>query len=252
MAAPVVAVFERSLVMYRRLWHASVFSSLLLPTLLLISIGMGVGGYVGDLGGVDYLSWIAPGVLAATAFQISLGEATYPVYSAFNWIRTYHGMAATPVRPVDMVVGWLGYIVLRAEIAVFAFLAVTSLIGALHSPWAVATPLICGLVAVAGAAPTCAFAAGIDSDAYFPLLFRFVLIPSTLFAGVFFPVGQLPAVARALAYASPLWHAVELNRAATLGGAPPWPVWAHVGYLLVWAVAGLVWARYAFRRRLWD
>ena len=53
----------------------------------------------------------------------------------------------------------------------------------------------------------------------FALLFRFVVIPMTLFAGVFFPVEQLPAPARWLAYVSPLWHGVELCRAATLGTA---------------------------------
>jgi hypothetical protein len=76
--------------------------------------------------------------------------------------------------------------------------------------------------------PTSAFSATIENDSYFALLFRFVVIPSTLFAGVFFPVSQLPALLRPLAYASPLWHAVELCRAATLGVAPPWPVAAHV------------------------
>jgi lipooligosaccharide transport system permease protein len=252
MAAPVVAVFERHVLVSVRIWQALVFSSFLLPVLFLVGIGVGVGGYVGEIGGVGYVSWIAPGVLAATAFQIAFGEATYPIFSAFKWIRSYHAMAATPVRPGDMIVGWLAYVVVRAEVAVLAFLAVISLFGAVHSAWAVAAPLVCGLVAVAVAAPVAAFSATIDSDGHFPLVFRFVMIPSTLFAGVFFPVEQLPAAARPLAYASPLWHAVELSRAATLGGTPPWPVAVHAGYLLLWTAAGAAWARYAFRRRLQD
>ena len=51
----------------------------------------------------------------------------------------------------------------------------------------------------------------------FAILYRFAVIPMTLFAGVFFPVDQLPIVARWLAYVSPLWHGVELCRSATLG-----------------------------------
>lgn len=151
-----------------------------------------------------------------------------------------------------MVSGWLLYILFRVEIAAIAFLGITGLFGALHSGWAVLTPVIAALVAVSAAAPVMAFAASIDHDSYFALLFRFVMIPSTLFAGVFFPVEQLPQIVRPLAYVSPLWHGVELSRAATLGVSAPWPVWVHVGYLLVCCAAGMVWAVAAFRKRLQD
>jgi lipooligosaccharide transport system permease protein len=249
-AHPTVAVLERHLRLYRRLWRASMFSSFVLPVLFLVSIGIGVGGHVGDVEGVDYLSWIVPGLLASTAFQMAIGECTYSVLGDFKWVRAYPAMHATPVRVRDMVGGWILYLLLRVEIAVVSFLVITSLFGALHSVWSLVTPLVCALVMVATAAPTTAFAASIDSEGFFPLLFRFVMIPSTLFGGVFFPVEQLPAAVRPLAYASPLWHAVELNRAATLGTAPPWPVLAHVGYLLVWAGLGTAWALRAFHRRL--
>ncbi|MET8144032.1 ABC transporter permease [Sphaerisporangium sp. NPDC005288] len=251
-ARSTLAVLERALTLYRRVWTASAFSSFGLPVLFLLSIGLGVGGYIGGIGGVDYLSWIVPGVLASTAFQMSVGESTYPVLGDFKWSRAYHAMRATPVQVGDMVCGWLLYILLRAEIAVVVFLGVTSLFGALRSPWALAAPLVCGLVALASAAPTMAFAATIDHDSYFALLFRFVMIPAALFSGVFFPVEQLPALARPVAYLSPLWHGVELSRAATLGTAPPWPVAAHLAYLLVFTAAGTLWAFHAFRKRLQD
>jgi Nod factor-specific ABC transporter NodJ protein len=249
---PTLAVLGRHLTLYRRLWQASVFSSFVLPVLFLLSIGVGVGGYVGSVQGVDYLSWIVPGVLASTAFQIALGESTYSVLGDFKWVRAYHAMRATPVQPVDMVRGHLLYLMFRVEAAVLAFLLVVVFFGGLRSPWALVTPLVCALLTVAAAAPVTAFAAMVDHDSYFSLLFRFFLIPSTLFAGVFFPVEQIPGVLRVLAYASPLWHAVELCRAATLGRAPAWPVAAHVAYLLLWAGLGVFLAVRAFRRRLED
>ncbi|MEZ0070948.1 ABC transporter permease [Planotetraspora sp. GP83] len=249
---PTVAVLERHLTLYRRLWQASVFSSFILPVLFLVSIGIGVGRYVGSIQDADYLSWIVPGVLASTAFQIAVGESTFSVLGDFKWVRGYHAMRATPVRPADMVGGHLLYLVFRVEGTVLAFLLVVVFFGGLHSPWALVTPLVCALLTVAAAAPVTAFAASIDHDSYFALLFRFVVIPSTLFAGVFFPVDQLPAVVRPLAYASPLWHAVELCRAATLGRVPAWPVAAHVGYLLACSAVGVLLATRAFHRRLED
>ncbi|MFC4587662.1 ABC transporter permease [Sphaerisporangium corydalis] len=247
-----LAVLERALTLYRRLWRTSVLSSFVLPVMFLVSIGVGVGGHVGQVGGTDYLSWIVPGVLASTAFQMAVGECTYPVLGDFKWVRAYHAMRATPVEPGDMVCGWLLYILIRVEISVAVFLVITASFGTLHSPLALLTPLVCALVALAVAAPTMAFAASVDQDSYFALLFRFVLIPSTLFGGVFFPVDRLPALIRPLAWLSPLWHGAELNRAATLGTAPPWPVAAHAGYLLVFAGAGIAWAFHAFRKRLQD
>ncbi|MEU0570455.1 ABC transporter permease [Nonomuraea sp. NPDC005983] len=252
MAHPAVAVLERHLTLYKRLWRASLFSSFVLPVLFLASIGLGVGGYIGQVRGVPYVVWIVPGVLASTAFQMAVGECTYSVFGEFRWHRGAHAMYATRVSVWDMIGGWLLYIVFRVEIAVVVFLAVVGVFGALASPWAVLTPLVAALLAVAVAAPVTAFSATIDHDSYFALLFRFVMIPSTLFAGVFFPVEQLPGLVRPLAYVSPLWHGVELCRAATAGASPPWPVWAHAGYLLVFAVLGVWWAGYAFRRRLQD
>jgi ABC-type sugar transport system permease subunit len=132
------------------------------------------------------------------------------------------------------------------------FLFICGFFGAVHSPWVVVTPLICAVLALSVAAPISAFSAGLENDSYFSLLFRFVVIPSTLFAGVFFPVTQLPPFFQVLAYASPLWHAVVLCRAAMLGGATPWPVWIHVGYMLLLAVVGLWWANKAYSKRLED
>ncbi len=247
-----LAVLERHLTVYKRVWQGSVFSSFILPILFVVSIGIGVGGYVGTVDGWDYLSYIVPGVLASGAFQTAIGESTFPVLGDFKWSRAYHAMRASPLRIFDMIAGWQLYIQIRVFIASVIFLAISAMFGAVHSPWVVVTPLICALLVLSTAAPISAFSAGLDNDSYFSLLFRFVVIPSTLFAGVFFPVDQLPLLGRLLAYLSPLWHGVVLCRSAMLGGPTPWPIWVHVGYLLVLSALGLWWANAAYSKRLKD
>jgi lipooligosaccharide transport system permease protein len=77
-----------------------------------------------------------------------------------------------------------------------------------------------------------------------------VILPMFLFSGTFFPVSQLPAVLRALAYLTPLWHGVDLARSLALGHPPGARALGHLAYLSVWAVAGTLLARAALGRRL--
>ncbi|MEU8264578.1 ABC transporter permease [Micromonospora sp. NPDC048999] len=248
---PALAVLAYHLVAYRRTWRAGVFSSLLLPVLTVLGFGVGVGAYVHrGVGGVSYLEWLVPGLIAATALQVAMAESTWPVHSNFRWIRTYHAQVAAPLRIGDILAGHLAFVLFRVLTSAAAFVLVTALFGALRSPWAVAVLPVALLLGLAVAAPTFAFSAAVPSDSYLALLFRFAVIPMTLFAGVFFPIESLPEALRWLAYATPLWHAVDLCRAATLGVAPQWSAAGHLLYLAAWAAAGWLLARRMFRRSL--
>jgi lipooligosaccharide transport system permease protein len=245
-------VLEHRLLAVRRTWRGGVFTSLLLPVLFLLGMGVSVGGYVdrsGDLA-VPYLDYIAPGLLASTAVQIAVGEAMWPILGAFQWNRLYHAMLATPLRAADIVGGEFAYLLVRVGVPAASFLIVMAGFGIVHSWWGIATVPIAVLLCASMSGFIMAYTASIKSDNMFALLYRFVLIPMTLFAGVFFPVQAMPLVARWIAYISPLWHGVELCRYATLGLPSALPVVAHLGYLAAWAVAGYLLARKRFAKRL--
>ncbi len=254
MIHPAVAVLEHHLVSYRRTWRGSVFSAFVLPVLFLVAMGKSVGGYVDANAnlGVAYLDYIAPGVLASTALQAGIFEGAFPVFSAFNWSRTYHAMRASALRPGDILGGHLAYVALRIAMSSLGFVVVMALFGTVHSVRGVLALPAAVLVGAAVTAPVFAYSAVITTDSMFALLFRLAMVPMTLFAGVFFPVSAMPPAARLLAYASPLWHGVELCRAATLGGTTAWGAPAHLGYLLLWCAAGFAVARWTFTRALTD
>lgn len=250
-AVPAVSVFEYYLVAYRRTWRGSVFSAFLLPLLTVVSFGVGVGAYVDQpVGGVSYLDWIMPGLIASTALQVAIAESSWPVLGNFEWIKMYETQAAAPLRTADILGGHLAYVLFRVLASSVAFLLVAAVFGTLHSLWALATLPVALLTGLAVAAPTFAYTSSIRSDSYLVVLFRFGVIPMTLFAGVFFPVEALPVALRWLAYVSPLWHGVDLCRAATLGAPPSWSLTGHLLYLALWAVAGWLLAHERFRRRL--
>lgn len=249
---PTLAVLEYHLVGYRRVWRGSVFSSFVMPVLFFLGMGLAVGEYVDRGGGLDvpYLRFIAPGLLAFTGLQIALMESGYPVHGMFKWHKIYFGMASAPPRPVDMIAGQLGYIALRVLVAALAFLLVMLPFGAVASAWAAVAPAVAVLVGLSVATPMFAYSATIRSDSMLAIIFRFGMLPMMLFSGTFFPVSQLPGALQPLAYATPLWHGVELCRAAVLGTGTPWPLPLHLGYLALWVVVGFALAHARFTRRL--
>ncbi|HEX6075113.1 MAG TPA: ABC transporter permease [Micromonosporaceae bacterium] len=250
---PAVAALSYWLTQYRRTWRSGVFSSFVIPLMWLSAIGLGVGGYIDrgpDRLGVDYLSYLAPGLLASVILNSGGGECTWPVYGAIKWNRQYLAMLATPLRVVDVVLGHLGFVIARMLMNAVAFFVAMALFGTLHSAWAPLAVLAAVLTGLAAATPIYAFAVVAKSESRFPVLYRFGVVPVTLFSGVFFPIDELAGPLRLLAWVSPLWHGVELCRAATLGVAPDLPAVLHGGYLMLWAGAGFVLARRLLTRRL--
>jgi lipooligosaccharide transport system permease protein len=196
---------------YRRTWRGSIYSSVLNPLLYLGAMGLGLGKLVNQhgtaqLGGVSYLLFLAPGLLAAQAMQTGIGECTYPVLGSVKWNRTYQAAAASPLRPGDIFRGHQLFVTMRLVMNSAAFLAVMAAFGAVRSPAVIWTLPAAVLTGLAFAAPVEAWAITQNKDAGFSVVFRFILIPLFLFSGTFFPVSALPALFEWIAYATPLWH----------------------------------------------
>ena len=79
---------------------------------------------------------------------------------------------------------------------------------------------------------------------------RFGLIPLFLFGGAFFPIDQLPAWSRPIAYVTPLYHGVELTRGAVLGTLGLLAALGHVAVLVAYAGSGYIACRHTFTVRL--
>jgi lipooligosaccharide transport system permease protein len=217
-------------------------------------MGVGLGSLVDQhthtVDHVRYLYFLGPGLLASTAMQIGTNEATYPVMGAIKWIRTYFAMLATPLTVNDVLLGTLTWIAIRLTIVSTIYLGVLAAFGATLSPLAALALPAAVLTGLAFAVPIAAFAAVCQNDTWFSAIYRFGVVPLFLFSGTFFPVTQLPAWLRPLAYATPLFHGVTLCRELVLGQVDWSLVPVHAGYLLVLVIGGYLVARRTFRRRL--
>ena len=241
---------------YRRTWRGSVISSVLGPLLYLGALGAGLGTLVnrhaGGSLGVSYLTFIAPGLLAATAMQTAFGEGLYPVLGSVKWVQNYFAAVASPLRPGDVFRGHLLFVVLRLTMNCGVFLAACAAFGAARSPLAILSLPAAVLTGLAFAPALMAWAVTRTRDTSFSVLMRFLMVPLFLFSGTFFPVTQLPGWLQPIAYVTPLWHGVALCRTLTLGTADLGGAAVHVGYLLAVTAAGYALALRTYRRRLHE
>lgn len=252
-----VRAFRWWLVNYRRTWRGTAFSSVLNPVLYLGAMGVGLGSLVdkhgtASLGGISYLAFLAPGLMAAAAMQTAVGESAYPVFTAVKWQHTYQAAASTPLRPADIYHGHLLFTTMRLAMNAAVFLGIMAAFGAVSSPWALAAVPVAVLTGLAFAVPIDGFAVTRKKNGQsFDLIFRFGMIPLFLFSGTFFPVTQLPAWIRPLAYITPLWHGVALCRSLSLGTADLAGAIGHLAYLTGLILIALLLGQRAYRWRLY-
>jgi lipooligosaccharide transport system permease protein len=247
-------VLQRNLLVYRRTWRGSLFGSFITPLLYLTAMGIGLSqlmarGGTDMLGGVPYLDFLGPGILASSCMQTASFESTYPIMGKISWRKNYEAILATPIEVHHLLIGELSWIGFRLTTMATVFMIVLTLFGIPRSPLALLAIPAAVLTGVAFAAPIIAFSATRHNDSGFAALFRFIINPLFLFSGTFFPVSQLPDAVEWVAAATPLYHGVALVRGAVLDNMPStWPL--HVAFLVVWtAITGYV-AYRLLRRRL--
>ncbi|MFJ4620290.1 ABC transporter permease [Streptomyces sp. NPDC088812] len=246
------------LTLYRRTWRTGVFTGFLMPLLYLGVVGIGAGGYVEhDVEGLAFVAFLAPGLLAVVAFQTAAEEAGFPLYSALRLTGRYQRLLTAPLGVGQVLAGHLLFIAVRAAVSAVAFCAVAVLLGVFDSLWCLLLVPVAMLLALSAAAPLFAFTGRLTSSANLMTVSRLVVLPLSMFSGVFFPAGDLPALVQPLVRVSPLWHGVEVCRAVSgrfAAGAGPEPLSlaGHLGVLLLWAAAGFVLTLRVFERRLSD
>jgi lipooligosaccharide transport system permease protein len=232
---------ERSLVVYRRGW-LMIVSGLFEPFFYLLSIRVGAGKLVGDVevGGrmVDYATFVAPALLAASAMNGAVLDSTVNVFHKLRYAHTYDAVLSTPMTPGDVVVGEITWALLRGVIYATTFAFVMVVMGLAESFWIVASVPIAVLIGFAFAGVGMAATTYMRGWTDFEFVF-FATLPMFLFSGSFFPLSRYSAAVRTVVKLTPLYHGVELERAAATGRFAVGNVF-DAAYLLVFGAVGLV------------
>jgi lipooligosaccharide transport system permease protein len=233
-------LFERNLMVYRRSWLI-IFSGFFEPLFYLFSLGIGLGHYVGRVDGVSYASFIAPGLLASSAMNGAVFDATVNVFWKLRYGKVYDAMLATPIGPTDVALGETGWAQFRGLLYATGFVITAVALGLVHSWW--------GLLALPAALVVGFGFAGIGIGASTFIrtwqdfdLIQLVQLPMFLFSATFYPLSVYPVAVQWIVRFSPLYHAIVLIRSLTLGTVGPENV-LDAGYLVLLGAGGLWVAR---------
>lgn len=244
-------VFVRNLVSYKRFILPTFVVSLGQPLFYLLTFGIGLGAYMGHLGGKPYLYFLVPGVLVTSTMMSATFECLYGTFVKLIHEHLYDSLLATPVSAEDAIAGDIAWATFRGLLSGLLMLSAAMVMGVFpasvgHGLLLVVLMAGIGILFASLAMIVTSFAPHFDFFSYYTEL---VIAPMMFFSGVFFPLDQFPAWMKVAAQFLPLTHAVKLSRACFPGGAEP-GLWVSVAVLLGMAAAAFCTGIALMKRRL--
>lgn len=235
-------LIERSIRIYRRT-PSVLISGAFEPFFYLVGIGFGLGALVGSLPGPDgtpipYGAFVAPGLLAASAMNGAMYEATMNFFFKLRYQKTYDAILATPLGVGDVAVGEVGWALMRGALYATSFIVIATALGLVLSPLAILAIPGALLIGFAFGAVGMAVSSFMRSWQDFDLV-QLVMLPMFLFSATFFPLSAYPPLLQTLVQLTPLYHGVALERALMTGVVGPENL-VNVAYLSVMGLIGLV------------
>ncbi|MEM7504450.1 MAG: ABC transporter permease [Pseudomonadota bacterium] len=249
-----LAVVYRHYLVWRSLMWSSLASNVVNPVLFLFAFGFGLGAFVKSIDGMEYLSFIVPGMAAYAAMFAASFETTIGAYSRYAMQRTWDAILATPVSLSDLLFGEVLFAALKGLFSACCVVAVGALWGGVESLTGALLAIVLIFVASVGFAAygllATSMARGYEFFSYF---FTFWLTPMFVFSGVFFDVGRFPDAVQWFAWILPMTHLIEVARPLMVGVPVDWSSAAmHIGYGIGLTLLAFWLALRNMRTRMFD
>jgi len=221
------AVLARNAAVYFRTWYIGLLPPALEPLLFLLAFGLGLGAFVTGLTWqgrrVDYLDYLAPGLLAYASFTTPFFQALYAAYVRMHYQKAWDGLLTSQVELRHVVWGeilWAGALGAVFATIVASVLALCHAAGYCHLHWWLLPilPLVSFAAGCAFATVGLFFTAIVPSIDHMNLPTFLVGFPVGFLSDTYFPVRTDHALLAAVVAVNPLHHLAEMYRAVLLGG----------------------------------
>jgi ABC-2 type transport system permease protein len=214
---------RREVLRFMNVWTQTVMAPLINAGLLLMIFTIAIGSRRGDVMGVPFLEFIAPGILTMTVIQNAFANTSSSIASAKvqgNIVDTL----MPPLSPAELVAGYMAGAVARGMLV-----AVVIAIGAwafLDVPWPYPlwslTFVVAGSVVLGGLG----MIGGIYANKFDQLaaLTNFIITPLAFLSGTFYSIEALPPVVQTISHLNPFFYMIDGVRYGAIGvsDSSPW------------------------------
>jgi ABC-2 type transport system permease protein len=193
-------IFVKEITRFTRIWAQTLLPPAITMTLYFVIFGNLIGSRVGEMGGFDYIDYIAPGLIMMSVITNSYSN----VASSFFASKFQHSIEEMLIAPVPNYVILLGFTTGGVARGLLTGITVTLIslfftnLQIHHLGITIGIVVLTAFLFALGGFINAAYARSFDDISIVP---TFVLTPLTYLGGVFYSISLL----------SPFWHTLSLG-----------------------------------------
>ncbi|WP_448501528.1 ABC transporter permease [Sphingomonas sp.] len=204
----VAAIYRFEMARFRRTVWQSVVTPVITTALYFIVFGGAIGSRIQDIDGISYGSFIVPGLIMLTLLTQSLSNASFAIYFP-KFAGTIYELLAAPVRPIEMIAGYVGAAATKSILIGAIILATSTFFVDLRieHPLVMVTFLILTAVTFS----LIGFIIGIWAKGFeqLSLVPALLITPLTFLGGAFYSIDMLPEPWRTVSLFNPVVYLVS-------------------------------------------
>ncbi|MEL7211644.1 MAG: ABC transporter permease [Pseudomonadota bacterium] len=214
---------EREIRRFLNVWAQTLAAPLVTAGLFLLIFALAVGPQRGDVMGVPFVTFVAPGLLMMTVIQNAFANTSSSIVSA-KVQGNIVDMLMPPLSPLELVMGYTAggiarglFVSVAIALGMYLFLGIS----VAHPVWLLVFALI-GSAAMAGLGIICSvFARKYDQLA---AITNFIITPLAFLSGTFYSLDAIPPVLATLIHWNPMFYMIDGARYGVLGisDSDPW------------------------------
>ena len=191
----------------RTLWQ-SLVTPVLTTSLYFIVFGGAIGSRMQNVGGVDYGSFIVPGLVMLSLLTQSISNAAIGIYFP-KFTGTIYVLLSAPITAMEMVLGYVGAATTKSVVLGLIILGTASFFVPLHIQHPLA--MISFLLLTAVAFSLFGFIIGVWAKNFEQLNFvpALLITPLTFLGGAFYSIDMLPQPWRTVSLFNPVVYLIS-------------------------------------------
>lgn len=209
-------IFYKEVRRFMRIWAQTLLPPAITMTLYFVIFGQLIGKRVGEMGGVDYMAFIVPGLIMMSVITSAYSNVSSSFFSN-KFQNSIEELMVAPVHPLTLLFGYVAGGMARGIAVGFIVTLVSMYFTTLqiHNLWLVIfIVVLASAVFSLGGFINALLATKFDDVAIVPTFF---IAPLTYLGGVFYSINLLPEFWQKVSLLNPILHLVNTFRYGILG-----------------------------------